>query len=121
MRGIRSAGAGLVIALGALSQVPAQASTACARVLVEHTHKTLTTSVGAREIRATGATCAQARQVARKAAKWTLERGVEHVPTTIDGFRVKIDDSACATCAPRWPATATKQGARVTFVLLGGD
>jgi hypothetical protein len=54
------------------------------------------------------------------AAQAPIDTAPPHVRKTIDGFHVVVQVSDCASCAPAWPATATKPGARVTFVLLGG-
>jgi hypothetical protein len=64
--------------------------------------------------------CRTARHIAKVAAKEALVKGERHVPKTIDGFHVVVQVTDCASCTPAWPATATKPGARVTFVLLGG-
>ena len=53
-------------------------------------------------------------------AKEALVRGEDRVPKTIAGYHVVVQDTGCAGCAPVWPVTATKPGARVTFTLFGG-
>jgi hypothetical protein len=111
----------MVIAVGALWQAPAQAaSTKCANVRVERKQGTLTESVAAHRVRASGTTCKRARHIAKVAAREALDRGAEHVRSTIDGFRVVVKNTGCTGCAPEWPTTATKPGSRVTFLLLGG-
>jgi hypothetical protein len=96
------------------------ARTSCARVEVHKRDGSSTQGVGARSIRASGTTCNEARHIARVAAKAALDKGENHLPATIDGFRIKIK-VGCATCSPVWPVTATKTGAKVTFTLHGGD
>jgi hypothetical protein len=119
VRSIWGAGIGFVIALSLVTAAPARAaSTKCANV--EAQNKSGTESVGAQRIRARGTTCRSARHIAKVAAHEALVRGERHVRKTIDGFHVVVQASDCASCAPEWPATATKPGARVTFVLLGG-
>jgi hypothetical protein len=119
VRGIRGSGIGFAIAASLLAAAPARAaSLRCANVEVHN--KSGTEGVGAQRIRARGTTCRTARHVAEVAAHEALVRGERHVRKTIDGFHVVVQISDCAGCAPEWPATATKPGARVTFVLLGG-
>ena len=121
MRRIWTVGIGMVIAVGALWQAPAQAaSTKCANVRVERKEGTFTESVAAHHVRASGTTCKRARHIAKVAAREALVRGAAHVRTTIDGFRVVVENTSCGTCTPAWPTTARKPGSRVTFLLLGG-
>jgi hypothetical protein len=111
-------GIGFVIAVGVLTQAPAQAAgTRCGKVEVHNPSGT--EGVGTSIIRARGTTCRTARRVAKIAAKEALVLGETHVRKTIDGFHIKLQDS-CAGCTPAWPVTATRPGARVTFTLLGG-
>ena len=119
VRRIWGAGIGFVVAVSLLTPAPAHAaSRKCANVEVHN--KSGTEGVGAQRIRARGTTCRTARHVAKVAAHEALVRGERHVRKTIDGFHVVVQTGECGGCAPQWPATATKPGARVTFVLLGG-
>ena len=121
MRGLRTAGLGFVIAVGAMSQVPADAaSKSCGGpVRFERDNGSFTTSVAIRGLRANGTSCRRARHIATVAAKAMLRNGIDSVPAIIDGYRIVVPES-CSSCAPSYPVSAKKADARVKFRLDGG-
>lgn len=68
-------------------------------------------------LKATGVSCATARDLATTAANKLLHN--KPVPTMTDGFTVHVK-SPCSGCTPVWHVTATNSTSKTTFKVLGG-
>jgi hypothetical protein len=119
--GLRGGIAVAVITASVVAASPAHAAgTRCGTPFrVTRPQGTSTASVAVHDLRQTGTSCRRARDVARIAAKAMLNKGIDGVPATIDGFHMKVPKS-CTGCAPQYTVTGRKSGATVRFTLFGG-
>lgn len=111
-------GAALVAALPAASSATNR-DPACSTKGLSFSYRSGSVTYGDKvsDLKATGASCATARDVATVTAKKLLHG--KPVPSVIDHFTVHVK-SPCAACTPVSYVTATKGSAKTTFKVLGG-
>lgn len=110
----------LTVAATAGAQPPARAAKACSSKALHFERENIqgvSFSVAVKKLRAESTTCRNAKKIATVAAKHTL--GGAGIPATIRGFATAVEEP-CTGCTPVTEVTATREGATVTFKILGG-
>lgn len=93
--------------------------TACSTKGLSFSYRSANVTYGNKvsDLKATGASCATARDVATVTAKKLLHN--KPIPSVIDRFTLHVT-SPCAGCTPVWQVTARKGSSKATFKVLGG-
>ncbi len=119
--GVVGAGAALLVLTGAPATGVAASSAAakCSTAGLRYSYASYgaTFAVKVLSLNARGVKCTAARSLAAVVARDLLDKRT--VPARIQGLAVSVK-RPCASCTPRYSATATGPGKRIALVIMGG-